>query len=63
MAAADALPQRNPAPDPAQEEVARLRALLALAAETIDIAIDGDPREATDLLLELADRLRAELRP
>ena len=48
---------------PAQEEIARLRALLRLAAETIDIAIDGDWREGTDLLLDLSDLLRAELRP
>ena len=48
---------------PAQEETARLRALLRLAAETIEMAIDGDWREATDLLMDLADLLREELRP
>ena len=40
----------------------RDRALLGYVAEVVDVAVDGDWREATDLLLDLSDRIRAELR-
>ena len=50
-------------PSAEAQELVRLRALLELAAATIEMAIDGDWREATDLLMDLADRLRAELAP
>ena len=40
----------------------RDRALLEYVAEVVDVAVDGDWREATDLLLDLSDAIRAELR-
>lgn len=55
----------NVSPEPVDlaAEVNRLRALLEYVAEVVNVAIDGDWREATDLLLDLSDRIRAELRP
>ena len=54
----------NVSPEPVDlaAEVNRLRALLEYVAEAVDVAADADWREATDLLLDLSDRIRAELR-
>ena len=40
----------------------RDRAILEHVAEVVDVAVDGDWREATDLLLDVSDAIRAELR-
>ena len=43
-------------------EVNRLRALLEHVVEVVDMAVDGSWREAVDIMLDLSDTLRAELR-
>ena len=40
----------------------RDRALLEHVVEVVDVAVDADWREAVDIMVDLSDLLRAELR-